>query len=155
MGLRATFFHNVAQLIVERPGRKRSLAEWAARLEETLGPILAKAEGAGNPAAAGAALRHIIGIERWGQSRLAVFLGESLKQDEYDSYAPSASLDVAALRDELRSCRADTIDLARRIDTAGVSLEATVPHNDFGPLTARGWLAYLNDHASREAMRIR
>lgn len=30
----------------------------------------------------------------------------------------------------------------------------TVPHNDMGALTLRGWLAYLNGHAIRESGRL-
>ncbi|MGL4650942.1 MAG: DinB family protein, partial [Caldilineaceae bacterium] len=102
-----------------------------------------------------AQFRHVIGIERWAQSRLRVLLGEPLRQDECDGYMPEASLGVAQLREVMRSTRSETVALARSLAAADVSLEATVPHNDFGPLTARGWLAYVNDHGTREAMRIR
>lgn len=38
---------------------------------------------------------------------------------------------------------------------AGSAMPATVDHNDFGPLSNRGWLAYINSHAGRESTRIK
>ncbi len=154
MSLKQSFFHNSAQLLFERPGRKYTLAEWQARLARSLEPILARAAAPKNEEAAVRALRHVIGIERWGQSRMRQLLGAPALQDEYDGYMPAA-LSAAALRDELAATRAETIDLAGQIAAAGVPLDATAPHNDFGPLTARAWLAYLNSHTTRETMRIR
>jgi hypothetical protein len=155
MGLKETVFHGVAQLIVERPARKRTLEEWAQRLESTLGEIDARAAASTDDAWGAPQFGHIIGIERWGQSRLRVFLGAPLLQDEYDAYKPETGLTVSELREVMRATRAETVALARELAARQIPLDATVPHNDFGPLTARGWLSYLNDHATREATRIR
>jgi len=155
MGLRDAIFNNVAQLLLERPARKRSLGQWAQQLESSLPAIEQRAAATANAARAGKVLRHVIGIERWGQSRLRVLLGEPLQQDEYDDYQPDRSLSLDAMLDALRTTRAETVELVRSLEQAGVSLDATVPHNDMGPLTARGWLAYLDFHASAEAKKIR
>lgn len=155
MGLKETIYHSLAQVIVERPGRKRSLDEWAQRLESTLAEIDARAAASKDPVKGAAQLRHVITVERWGQSRLRVLLGKPLRTDASDAYAPNPSLSMAQLREVMHTTRAVTVALVQALADAGVSLEATVPHNDYGPLTVRGWLAYLNDHATREASRIR
>jgi len=41
----------------------------------------------------------VIGIERWGQRRLRMLLGEPPVSDEYDSYRPGEDLSMPALRD--------------------------------------------------------
>ena len=155
MSLKENFYHRAAQLFFERPGRRYTLAEWQARLARKLEPILARAAAPKHEERAIRVLRHVIGIERWGQSRLRRLLGGPVVRDEYDGYKPDAGLAAAALRDELAATRAATIAIVQQIADAGVALDATAEHNDFGPLTTRGWLAYLNSHATRETLVIR
>jgi hypothetical protein len=45
--------------------------------------------------------------------------------------------------------------LARALAQARVEPTATVLHNQLGPVTVRGWLAYLNDHGKRETLLLR
>jgi hypothetical protein len=144
--------------MLENPGRKRTLPEWANALASSGAVIDARAATAGDSSAAGkaaATLRHVTGIEAWGQSRLRVFLGASLQNDEYDAYAPDADLDVAALRAVFAATRDTTVALVQQLAQASIPDTQTVLHNSFGPLTVRGWLAYLDSHATREASRIK
>ena len=98
---------------------------------------------------------HLIGIERWGQRRLRVLLGEPLVLDEYDGYRPANSKGLPALASAFRTARADTVALVGRLQSAGVAPTATVPHNGMGDLTVRGWLSYLEAHAARESSRVK
>ena len=158
VGIKESIAGQVSQIVLERPGRKRTLNEWADALATAGAAIDVHAAVATDQSATGRAatcLRHITGIELWGQSRLRVFLGAPLQMDEYDVYAPGVDLDVAALRAAFAATRDATVALAHQLATASVSDTQTVAHNRYGPLTVRGWLAYLDTHATREASRIK
>ena len=155
MGLKENVFHGIAGLIIERPAKDKSYEQLAAELTKGGAAITARAAAAQDPAKAAATLRHITGIERWGQSRLRVFLGAPFVRDEYDGYQPGATLDLKGQIAAFDETRAETVALAHELQAANLALGATVTHNDFGPLSARGWLGYLNSHASRESTRIK
>jgi len=144
----------IVNLFIERPGRKWALAEWPQQLAKAGDAIQQRVATSRSPQA-GATLRHITGIERWGQRRLQVALGEPPVQDEYDGYQPAADLDVTALQDAFRTTRQTTVALAQQLAAANLDPTFTIPHNQFGPLTVRGWLSYLNTHANFESKRIR
>jgi hypothetical protein len=99
-------------------------------------------------------LAHIIGIERWGQRRLRVALGEPLITDEYDSYCPSIALFWQDLREEFRTTRANTVALIRQLDDAHIDDSVGIRHNDLGILTVHGWVRYLDMHANEESKKI-
>lgn len=99
-------------------------------------------------------LSHITGIERWGQSRLRVALGEPLVMDEYDGYRPAAAASWAELQDAFHDTRQQTVVLAGQLDQA-IASGVKVPHNQFGPLTVRSWLRYLDIHANMEAKKLK
>ena len=144
----------IVNLFVERPGRKFPLAAWAQKLAESGEAISKRVADKQTPQAA-ATLRHITGIERWGQRRLQVALGEPFVQDEYNPYQPAADTDLATLREEFRTTRQATVALAQKLAAAGITDQVTIRHNQFGPVTVRGWLSYLNTHANFESKRIR
>lgn len=144
----------VVNLMVERPGRKVPLAAWAQKLAESGEAISTRVATVQTPQAA-TTLRHITGIERWGQRRLQVALGEPLLQDEYDGYQPPAAADLATLRAEFSATRQATVALAQKLAAAGVGDQVKIRHNQFGPISVRGWLSYLNTHATFESKRIR
>jgi hypothetical protein len=98
-----------------------------------------------------AALAHWIGIERWGQRRLCVTLGEPFLDDEHHSYQPPEADGVAVLREAFAETRAETVELAHRLRAADVDPATTVRHNDLGDLSVRGWLAYLLQHPEQES----
>lgn len=155
MGFKEAFFQGVANLIIERPAKNKSLEQWRDQLSKTGVKIEQRAAAVPDSAKARNVMRHITGIERWGQSRLRVFLGAPYVRDEYDTYRPDATLNLKEQIAAFHETRAETIELVRRLEAAGSALPAAVEHNDFGPLSARGWLAYLNSHASREITRIK
>jgi len=140
---------------VERPARRAGPERLAERLEASLAPLVARYAAATDAAKAGEVLRHVIGIERWGQRRLRVALGDAaFERDEHHGYKPSDDLPLVALIDELRTTRAETVALARRVATEGRA-GVRVEHNGIGPLTAGGWLRYLRQHGDLESWRVR
>ena len=150
MGLR----ESITNRFLERPFRNLSAAQMAQRLEldgRTLERTFAAAKDSEHNRQL---LSHVSGIERWGQSRLHVALGEPLATDEYDGYRPSREASWAELQDAFRSTRQQTVALAGHLDQA-IASGVKVPHNQFGPLTVRSWLRYLDIHANMEAKKLR
>lgn len=155
MGIGDSLRDVVVRLLVERPAARRSVEAWSESLDRSgarLGTLLAALE---DTPANRRQLRHIIGLERWGQRRLRVALGEPSVADEMDGYQPPEGLSVPQLAAELATTRRETVDLARRCAATPRADQALVPHNQLGPLSIRGWLRYLNLHANLEARRLR
>ena len=155
MGVKDTLLRAVGRFFFERPGSKLSFDELAQELETTSTQMLERLAGVSPQPKDHTRLRHIIGIERWGQRRLHVFLGEPFVMDGHHPYKPDESLDWPALLDAFKETRAQTlamIDPLSQADTAGT---ASVEHNEFGAFSARGWLKYLSGHATSEAKQIK
>jgi hypothetical protein len=155
MGFKEALFHGVATLIIERPAKSKSYDQLIAALEQSGTEIEQRAAAAKNVSAAQAVMRHLTGIERWSQNRLRCFLGTAYVRDEYDSYQPGAALDLRGQIAAFHETRQETVALARQLQAANLPDTATVAHNDFGPLTARGWLSYMTSHAARESTKIK
>jgi hypothetical protein len=96
-------------------------------------------------------LSHIIGIERWGQRRIRVALGEAFVMEEYDGYRPPRETNFDELRHEFSQTRSKTLELAGKLVNVA---DTKVLHNTWGKLSMRGWLRYLNAHANLHAQRI-
>lgn len=145
----------VAQAL-ERPAARQSYAELAQGLERAGIALFQRAGRAADTQANRAVLTHIIGMERWGQERLRVALGErEFVRDEHHPYKPGAGTSLRELRDLLSQTRARTVDLARRLNASPPEESTTVEHNGLGPLTPKGWLRYLTQHADVESRRVR
>ncbi len=144
----------VLRFVIERSARSSTfddatqrLTDAAERVEQRMGQA-AESERNRDVAA------HITGLERWGQQRLRTALGEPFVHDEHDSYKPDASSMPGQL-DAFRDTRRETVALVEQLAAANVPLTQTVLHNDAGDITVRGWLRYLEQHASREASRLK
>jgi hypothetical protein len=140
---------------------RRPMAEWHARGRD-LGQLVTELEASGqaldarladlaDTPAHRAVLAHWIGIERWGQRRLRVALGEPLLDDGHHPYKPDEAGGTAALRQSFAATRSTTIGLAHELREAGVDPATTVRHNDLGDLSIAAWLAYLLQHPEQEA----
>lgn len=154
MGLKQTLTRLIGRQVFGRPAQKRTYAEHAADLRkdgeqtrERLAAATARTPKHHDT------LRHLIGIERWGQRRLRTLLGEPLEMDGHHPYKPPADADWTALSTDFGTTRADTMRLADELARANPA--GTVPHNAFGPLNARGWLRYLRMHAKMESKRLK
>ena len=153
MGLKNSIMQAAAGIFIERPGKARSLDEWQHALAASGEAIDQRAGAAKDPVQASIVLRHISGIERWGQRRLQVFLGAPAISDEYDGYRPGTDLTLDEQRALFRQTRSATLALVDALKAA-TGAPDTVTHNDYGPLTVRGWLRYLDIHASLESKKI-
>lgn len=154
MALRDKIVGFIAKNLVEGPAQKQSLAELAAGMERSSRTVEERVSGKQDSEWNRNTLRHIIGIERWGQKRLRVALGEPLVVDEYDGYQPAPGTPLATLREEFQSTRQATLALIREMEQAGVKPTARVYHNDLGEISPHGWLRYLDSHATRETRKM-
>ena len=98
-------------------------------------------------------LRHVVGIERWGQSRLKVMLGEPLTLDDYDGYRPTQGMSWNELQDAFEATREETLQIIEELSAKEVE-GVLVPHNEYGELTAVQWLVYLRNHANIELWKL-
>lgn len=145
----------IKYFLVGRLASKTNLTEYPAKLETSGREILQRAQGATDTKQNRHQLNHIIGIERWGQSRLRVTLGELLKRDEYDEYRPFPNRSWGDLQNDFQQTRQETIALAKELIQRGIPPTQAVLHNSFGDLTIKEWLQYLNSHANMESKRLR
>ena len=144
-----------AELILRRPARRRSLPQQLSALAKAGEKLQIRMARAAATDANRAALRHIIGIERWGQRRLRTILGEPPVTDEYDGYQPAADLGWSALREAMTATRRETIALGLQIEERQIGDTITAKHNALGEMTTREWLRYLAIHAYTESFRLR
>jgi hypothetical protein len=146
--------HIGGKLFIEMPAARRSFTDLQKDLALGRSVILERAIKAGDTDYHRKVLNHIIGIERWGQSRLKVFLGEPFIRDEYDGYRPPSETSYPDLQRQFDETRQTTLHLIARLTTTPVDPSLRSIHNMFGPLTPRGWLYYLYFHANAESMRL-
>ena len=155
MGLRDTLTGAVSGLLLEQPLKNKDMAEIAQELDLAGGRLKHTFAGAKDNPDNRRLLSHIVGMERWGQSRLRVLLGAPLLHDEYDSYQPAADLPLDEQIATFHATRQETVALTRTLEERKLPDSDKVEHNDFGPMSARGWLSYLSTHASIESKRIK
>jgi hypothetical protein len=137
--------------MAERYARGRGIEQLAAELAASGRSMDARLVGLPDTPGHRAALAHWIGIERWGQRRLRVALGEPFQADGHRPYRPDEADGVEALRQAFAATRAETVDLAHALREAGVDPTTTVRHDDMGDLSVGGWLAYLLQHPEQES----
>jgi hypothetical protein len=154
MGLRDTLAGTISGLVLEWPLKDKDLGEVAKELDLAGGRLKhAFASAKDNPDNR-RLLSHIVGIERWGQNRLHAALGEPLAMDEYDGYRPPREASWPALQDAFAETRRQTVALAQALGEAAIG-DVKIPHNQFGPLSVRSWLRYLDMHANLEAKKLK
>ncbi|WP_170148236.1 DinB family protein [Meiothermus hypogaeus] len=137
---------------VEGPASRRSYVQLYRALEQS-GPQIVARIRKSRSSQTGKTIRHIIGIERWGQRRLRVALGEPLLMDGHHPYKPPEGLTHDRLAEEFQATRQQTLALVKRLEDLPVGEK--IPHNSLGPLSVKGWLFYLNLHADLESRRLR
>lgn len=146
----------VISQVIEKPAGRSSFTDLAQSLERGAHYLMARTAKAPDSEHNRELLAHIIGIERWGQSRLEVALEKRpLVMDEYHPYRPSTNLSINALAKELAQTRTRTIELAQELHHRPPHDDFVVEHNGLGPLTAKGWLRYLTQHADLESRKLR
>lgn len=142
--------------VLEKPAGRSSFTDLGQQLERGGTFLTRRAEQAADTPENRDLLAHIIGIERWGQSRIQVALGQrEFVRDEYHGYRPAEGSTLGQLQSLLSQTRARTVDLARQLHFRPPHDDFVVEHNGLGPLTAKGWLRYLNQHADIESRKLR
>lgn len=141
--------------IAERQVRGQSLTELGQAFERSAGEVTAKLEAAPDTPNNREVAHHIIGIERWGQSRLRVALGEPFVLDRYRAHRMPDDTSMEELRAGFAATRQDTIALVKELVAADVDPSMKVRHNGLGELSLRAWLGYLDGHATREVKGIK
>jgi hypothetical protein len=144
-----------AQVAFELPGRRRLLATYAPRLERAGETVLSRIAAVPHTEFNHRVVTHIIGIERWGQQRLKVALGEPLLDDEYTGYRPPKDAPWDGLSEQFLATRRATVELVDALVEADADPQQLIPHNGYGPLTVRGWLQYLITHADFESKKLK
>jgi hypothetical protein len=145
----------VLRPLAERQAKGRTLDELAEALERSGRALNARFGRAANTPRNREALNHIVGIERWGQRRLRVPLGEPLLMDSYRGYRLPEGTPMDSLVQAFADTRRDTVSLVRELASADLKPAVKVRHNDLGELSVGAWLAYLDGHAKRESLRVR
>jgi DinB superfamily len=142
----------IAGLFLENPAKSKSFTQLRSALELSGIQMQARLEsGKANPEL----LRHIIQIEIWGQHRLRSSIGEiRFEMDRSGAFAPDTALGWDELKSEFTTVRQETLEIAQRLELANPP-PGPVMHNQFGLLSVKGWLRYLNIHASTELRKLR
>jgi hypothetical protein len=154
MGLRDTIVKMLGGPALEQLAKNKPCVQTADRMEADGRTLLAHYAATGDGEYNRRVLSHVIGIERWGQSRLKVLLGAPFQQDEYDGYRPARETTWDTLQTQFTDTRAETVRLALELGSKADN-EQKVLHNMYGPLTAQAWLNLLNTHANMESRKIK
>jgi DinB superfamily len=152
MALKDSIAQLIAGLFLENPAKSKSFTQLRSALELSGIQMQARLEsGKANPEL----LRHIIQIEIWGQHRLRSSIGEiRFEMDRSGAFAPDTALGWDELKSEFTTVRQETLEIAQRLELANPP-PGPVMHNQFGLLSVKGWLRYLNIHASTELRKLR
>lgn len=142
-------------LMIERGAKRVSSTQLIQDLQTTAQTIDQRVAHAADTPENRQQIRHVIGMERWGQSRLQVALGDPFVQDESDRYYPAPELNLAELRETFATTRAETVRIAQQILAKGMPLTTKVLHNSMGMTSWHSWLFYLNLHADFESKRVK
>ncbi len=145
----------VLRPILERQSKGRSVQEFVGSLEHSGAEVAKRLQGAPDTPHNREVANHIVGIERWGQRRLRVALGEPPIMDSYRGYCLPEGVNLEVLCSAFTDTRRDTVELARELGFTYTKAQTKVRHNDLGELSVGGWLAYLEGHAKRESTRIK
>lgn len=143
----------LCSLLLEKPARRIPLVKAAAQMEASGQRVLLHLSNMSDSPKNRRRLTHIIGIERWGQSRLLTALGDPLVMQEYDLFRPAETMDWMTLREIFRETRNTTLTLVSKLDAAGAA-QILIPHNSLGPLSVGAWLRYLTLHAEIESWKM-
>jgi hypothetical protein len=143
----------VIYFVLEQPAKRQGLVKLIQSLTDSGEALQRDLERLEDTDTNREQLRHIIAIERWGQRRLSVILGDPFISDENHAYKPTSDTPWSTLKDMVTATRAETLVIAETFKQKDV--KQTVPHNQFGPVSVLGWLRYLENHARLEGKKLR
>ena len=143
-----------AWLLFERNTKGKSYADNKRQLEESATLVQSMIDEASDNEKSRQELLHIIGMERWMQSRMKVVLGEPFTQEEYDGYRPPEDAGWQDLKQAFIQTRHDSYDICDALATKNVDGSQTVTHNQLGELSIRAWMEYMLIHSRDHAKRM-
>lgn len=155
MQIKKQLYNLGAKFILERPARVRGLKDFEEMFIHSGQELADKYALSDDTDDARRIISHVIGIERWGQRRLKVALGETFNDDEYNNYRPPRDATLESLQFAFNDTRAETVDLIRQMQDQAVDPDVKIEHNQYGPLTVRAWLQYLHTHSKFESERLK
>jgi hypothetical protein len=62
---------------------------------------------------------------------------------------------MAGMAQAFTTTRAETLAVVDQLIAANIDDTPKAPHNQMGPLTARGWMRYLHMHSTWEAKKLK
>lgn len=142
-------------LMVDRSAKSKDIGMLYGQLESSKQVVLDILRSAANTPPNREQLAHVIGIERWGQARLRVALGQPFEMDEYDAYRPVVNGSLDALRSEFIETRDVTLGIAKQLLEKPSVVSKIIEHNDMGQMTVRSWLQYLDMHGTYELRNVK
>lgn len=155
MNIIETLTGTVLRFFSERSAKGKNYTDHIQALEHTGAVVQRRFDRAADIPRNRTQAVHIIGIEKWSQRRLRVALGEPFVQDEYNGYAPDPAIGMTELSTAFAQTRAETLELARTLQSQGIPIHQTVKHNDMGEITLGAWFSYVTAHGGRESLIIK
>jgi hypothetical protein len=137
--------------IVERQAKKSDFETLQQKLVNGTEPVALRIARAPDTSKNRSQAAHLIGIERWADHRLQTVFNGPAPRDEYNGYRPSPDLAMPALAEEFRRARSETLALVEKLLP---HQDQKVAHNEFGEISIKCWLVYLQTHAMGESKRI-
>ena len=143
-----------AWLIFERKIRGKSYMDYRRLFGESSTVIQDLIDRAEDDAKSRWELLHVIGMERWMQSRMKVALGAPFIQEEYDGYRPPEDTPWADLKQTFIEVREASCDLCTEFDAKNVDAAQKIKHNQAGPMSVKAWMEYVLRHGNGHAKRM-
>jgi hypothetical protein len=143
----------VIYFVIEQPAKRQGLAKLVQALTDSGEALHRDLERIEDSDKNRGQLRHIIALEKWGQRRLKVVLGEPFVRDENHAYKPPPETPWVSLKEMFAATRAETLALAEELKQRDTTQK--VLHNQFGLVSVLGWFRYLETHARLEGKRLR
>ncbi|GHG04458.1 hypothetical protein GCM10017783_16350 [Deinococcus piscis] len=141
--------------LIEQPAEGQSFLSLEESLQRSGERVATRAANISDTERNRELLRHIIGIERWGRARVqSAVLHRPWVMDSHQDYKPPKDKSMPELAEILAEQRRRTATLAHSLHESPPRLNDKVVHNEFGPLSVRGWLRYLQLHAEMESRKM-
>lgn len=144
--------HAYALLVFEMPAVWSGMDRLINRLEVSGHSLEKHLDKVSGQAANREILVQMLRIERSGQRRLCVALGEPLRDDLEDTRALAHNW--PQLVDAFKRARKETVSLCKSIRMARIDPKTRIPHPHYGEISLLGWVYYLHLHAAVGSLRI-
>ncbi|MGB1285424.1 MAG: hypothetical protein ACPG7F_02730 [Aggregatilineales bacterium] len=139
--------------LLERPASSRDIPDFIQELADSGMRINQRIRACEHNDKNHRVVTHIIGIEKWSQSRLKVAAGADYRQDEYDVYRPPQDTRWDDMNDIFKTTRDDSLMIVENLPRNNPGQK--IRHNQFGEITIHAWIYYIYFHALQESKRLK